>query len=130
MQLSAPLRWLGALAVMLVVVVIVVPLLLDTITDTVVLGEDATAGPSEAVVDPSEGATVGDGNRGGGGGGGGGGNTDFPTEYTVEAGDTGTSISEQFYDSPDGWPTIAEANDIDPSAPLRVGLELTIPPPE
>jgi nucleoid-associated protein YgaU len=54
---------------------------------------------------------------------------EFPTTYTVQAGDTGNNISEQFYGSPDGWSTIAEANGIDPSAPLRVGVELDIPPP-
>lgn len=127
MELSAPLRWLGALAVMVVVVVIVVPLLLDTIGDTVVLGDEATAGSSEAA-EPSEVAS--DGAGGGGDGGGNAADTEFPAEYTVEAGDTGAAISEQFYGSPDGWDTIAEANDIDPSAPLRVGVELTIPPPE
>lgn len=142
MELSPPLRWLGALAVMLVVVLIAVPLLLQTIGDTVVLGDDATAVPSEAAVAPSEVASAdvaaddGDGGDGGGdqaedGDGGGGGDDDeFPVTYEVVAGDTGTKISEQFYDSSDGWSRIAEANDIDPSAPLRVGLELTIPAPE
>ena len=78
------------------------------------------------------GGDQGGGNQGGGNQGGGkqGAAGDFPTPYTVVAGDTGTKISEQFYDSPDGWAQIAQANDIDPSAPLRVGLELTIPAPE
>ena len=137
MELSPPLRWLGALAVMLVVVLIAVPMLLQTIGDTVVLGGDATAAPSQVAVAPSEVASADVAADDGGGGGGGdgdqaedGGNGEFPVTYEVEAGDTGTKISEQFYDAPDGWPTIAEANDIDPSAPLRVGLELTIPAPD
>ena len=140
MELSPPLRWLGALAVMLVVVLIAVPLLLQTIGDTVVLGDHATAAPSEGAVAPSEVASAdvaADDGGGGDGGGdqaedgdGGGGDDEFPDTYEVVAGDTGTTISEQFYDSSDGWPRIAEANDIDPSAPLRVGLELTIPAPE
>ncbi|HSJ44732.1 MAG TPA: LysM domain-containing protein [Euzebyales bacterium] len=128
MELSPPLRWLGALAVMLVVVLIAVPMLLQTIGDTVVFGEDATAAPSETAAAPSEVAS-GDAAADEGGGGGGGGD-EFPVTYEVVAGDTGTKISEQFYDTSDGWPAIAEANDIDPSAPLRVGLELTIPAPE
>ncbi|HEX6256445.1 MAG TPA: LysM domain-containing protein [Euzebyales bacterium] len=144
MELSAPLRWLGALAIMLVVVLIVVPMLLDTVTDTIVFGEDASEPAAAADGTPSEVASEavasgdGGGNQGGGNQGGGnqgrGGNQgadgDFPTTYTVVAGDTGTKISEQFYDSPDGWALIAQANDIDPYAPLRVGLELTIPAPE
>jgi len=136
-ELSPPLRWLGALAVMLVVVLIAVPLLLQTIGDTVVFGDDATAAPSEAAVAPSEVASADVAADDGGGGGdqaedgdGGGGDDEFPVTYEVVAGDTGTKISEQFYDSSDGWSRIAEANDIDPSAPLRVGLELTIPAPE
>jgi nucleoid-associated protein YgaU len=135
-ELSPPLRWLGALAVMVVVVLIAVPMLLQTIGDTVLLGEDATAAPSEATVAPSEVASADTAaDQGGDGGGGGdqtedGGDDEFPVTYDVVAGDTGTKISEQFYDTSDGWPAIAEANDIDPSAPLRVGLELTIPAPE
>jgi nucleoid-associated protein YgaU len=132
-ELSPPLRWLGALAVMLIVVLIAVPMLLQTIGDTVVLGGDATAAPSQAAVAPSEVASADVAADDGGGGGDqaeDGGDDEFPVTYEVEAGDTGTKISEQFYDAPDGWPTIAEANDIDPSAPLRVGLELTIPAPD
>jgi nucleoid-associated protein YgaU len=135
-ELSPPLRWLGALAVTLVVVLIAVPLLLQTIGETIVFGDDTTAGPSEMAVSPSDVASddvAADDGGGGGdrdGDGGGGGDDEFPVTYEVVAGDTGTRISEQFYDTSDGWPTIAEANDIDPSAPLRVGLELTIPAPE
>lgn len=128
MEVSPPLRWLGALAVMLVVALIVVPLLFQTVNDTVVLGgEPSEAAPSEVVLSEvpteepdagepaaTEAAAV----------------DEFPASYTVEAGDTGTKISEQFYDSNEGWSAIAEANDIDPSAPLRVGKELTIPAPE
>lgn len=137
MELSPPLRWLGALAVMLVVVLIAVPMLLQTIGDTVVLGDEATAAPSEGAAVPSEVASAdvaaddgGGGDQVEGDGGDSGGDDEFPATYEVVAGDTGTKISEQFYDTSDGWPTIAEANDIDPSAPLRVGLELTIPAPE
>lgn len=135
MELSPPLRWLGALAVMVVVVLIAVPLLLQTISDTVVFGEEATAAPSDVAVAPSEVASADPAAGDGGGSGGdatedGGGDDEFPVTYEVVAGDTGTKISEQFYDTADGWSAIAEANDIDPAAPLRVGLELTIPPPE
>jgi nucleoid-associated protein YgaU len=129
-ELSPPLRWLGALAVMLIVVLIAVPMLLQTIGDTVVLGGDATAAPSQVAVAPSEVASADVAADDGGGGDQAGGDGEFPVTYEVEAGDTGTKISEQFYDAPDGWPTIAEANDIDPSAPLRVGVELTIPAPD
>jgi nucleoid-associated protein YgaU len=142
-ELSPPLRWLGALAVMVVVVLIVVPMLLDTVNDTIVFGGDASEPAAAAEGTPSDVAS--DAVASGDGGGNqsndhGGGNNDesegpdgdgeFPTTYTVVPGDTGTKISEQFYDSPDGWTQIAEANDIDPSAPLRVGLELTIPAPQ
>jgi nucleoid-associated protein YgaU len=91
------------------------------------------ANPFQAAVAPSEVASADVAADDGGGGGDqaeDGGDDEFPVTYEVEAGDTGTKISEQFYDAPDGWPTIAEANDIDPSAPLRVGLELTIPAPD
>lgn len=152
MELSAPLRWLGALAIMLVVLLIVVPMLLQTAGDLVVIG-DETSEPAADVTDlPSEIATGqvaanegGDGqddsgggqddssggqDEGGGDAQGGGDGDEFPTTYTVAAGDTGSAISEQFYGEPNGWSAIAEANDIDPSAPLRVGVELTIPAPE
>jgi nucleoid-associated protein YgaU len=140
-ELSPPLRWLGALAIMIVVVLIVVPMLFDTVTDTIVFGEDVSEPAAAAEGTPSEVASDavasggGGGNQGGNRGGGQGGDEptedgDFPTTYTVVPGDTGTGISQEFYDSSDGWTLIAEANDIDPSAPLRVGLELTIPPPE
>ncbi|MBW3604672.1 MAG: LysM peptidoglycan-binding domain-containing protein [Actinobacteria bacterium] len=132
MEVSPPLRWLGALAVMFVVVLIVVPLLLQTISDTVVLGgEPSEPALSEVAIVPSEASTqppeaadaeVAAAEEDA--------EDEFPATYTVEAGDTGTKISEQFYDTSDGWSVIAEANDIDPSAPLRVGVELTIPAPE
>ncbi len=129
MELSSPLRWLGALAVMFVVVLIVVPLLLRTVSDTVVLGGEPSEETSAPAVAPSEVATAEPGpaesTEASSGT-----DAEFPVSYTVEAGDTGTKISEQFYDSPDGWSTIAEANNIDPSAPLRVGVELEIPAPE
>lgn len=111
---------------MFVVVLIVVPLLVQTIGDTVVVGGEPSEAPSsEAAVASSE-APADDGDAAEGSNVDG----DFPADYTVEAGDTGTKISQQFYDSDDGWATIAEANDIDPSAPLRVGEELTIPAPQ
>lgn len=131
MEVSPPLRWLGALAIMFVVVLIVVPLLLQTVSDTVVLGGEPSeaavssavaVAPSEAPTDDTGGEEEPEEEQAA--------EDDFPATYTVEAGDTGTKISEQFYDSRDGWSVIAEANDIDPSAPLRVGDELTIPEPE
>lgn len=136
MEVSPPLRWLGALAVMLVVVLIVVPLLLQTIGDTIELGgepsetptSDASAAPSEA---PTAEAAANDGGGGGQNDGSpGDAGDDLPTTYRVEAGDTGSSISDRFYGTNDGWNRIAEANDIDPSAPLRVGVKLEIPAPE
>lgn len=134
MEVSPPLRWLGALALMLVVVLIVVPLLLQTVGDTIQLGgEPSEEAASEAATAPSEAPTAeaaADGGGGDSGSSGGGGDGELPTTYTVQSGDTGSSISDQFYGSTDGWAQIAEANDIDPSAPLRVGVELEIPAPE
>ena len=136
MEVSPPLRWLGALAIMLVVVLIVVPLLLQTVGDTIQLGGEASEAPaaSEDPSAPSEAPTAepaantedGGGDEGDGGGG----DDDLPTTYAVQSGDTGSSIAEQFYGSTDGWAEIAEANGIDPSEPLRVGVELEIPAPE
>jgi nucleoid-associated protein YgaU len=127
MQRSSPLRWFAAIGIMLLVVLIAIPLLLRTISQTVRLSsgasEDPAAGLSEASSQPPEQASEGEGGSGEPSG-------DFPQTYTVADGDTGDSISEQFYGNPDGWPRIAEANDIDPSAPLRVGEDLEIPAPE
>lgn len=133
MELSPPLRWLGAIAVMFVVLLITIPLLLDTVSDVVSFSSGETEEalsefdalpspePSAPVSEPSvatasETATDADAGDG-----------ELPTTYTVQPGDTGNQISEQFYGEPDGWTAIAEANGIDPSAPLRVGVELEIP---
>ena len=120
--MSPPLRWLAAIAVMAIVVLIAGALLIDTVTDTVQLSTGASEQPtqeagavSEAAAAPSEPES---------------GDDSFPQSYTVQEGDTGTKISERFYETDDGWSRIAEANDIDPSAPLRVGEELEIPAPE
>jgi nucleoid-associated protein YgaU len=120
--MSPPLRWLAAVAVLAIVVVIAGALLIDTVSDTVQLSTGASEEPTEAAgagseqaAAPSEPEANGD---------------SFPQNYTVQEGDTGTKISERFYNSDDGWSQIAEANDIDPSAPLRVGEELEIPAPE
>lgn len=129
MELSPPLRWLAVIAVTFVVLLITVPLLIDTVASTVSFSSDsaeesvseldtlASAGPS-LDPDPTEAVAADEDGE------------EFPTSYTVQAGDTGTAISEQFYGEPDGWSAIAEANGIDPSAPLRVGVELEIPAPE
>lgn len=136
-ELSPPLRWLGAIAVMFVVLLITIPLLLDTVAGAVSLSDaDADEAPPEATdvtsEDPSEPAaapaddataTTDDAQTATS-------DDEFPTTYTVGAGDTGNDIAEQFYGSPDGWSTIADANDIDPGTPLRVGVELDIPAPE
>jgi nucleoid-associated protein YgaU len=118
--MSPPLRWLAAIAVMAIVVLIAGALLIDTVTDTIQLSsgtsEEPTQAVSEAAAAPSEPENEGD--------------DSFPQSYTVQDGDTGTKISERFYETDDGWSRIAEANDIDPSAPLRVGEELEIPAPE
>jgi nucleoid-associated protein YgaU len=123
--MSSPLRWLGAIAIMIIVVLIAVPMLINTIGETVRLStgasEDALEQLSEIPSETSEGE---------GGGGGGEAEGDFPQTYTVAEGDTGEAISERFYGNPDGWPRIAEANDIDPDNPPRVDQELEIPAPE
>ena len=128
MEMSSPLRWLAAFAVMLIVVFIAVSMLLNTLGRTVRLTSGATQDPEAEVDDaseqPSE-ASSEDAEEGGGEGG----DDEFPQTYTVQEGDTGAVISERFYDNPDDWRAIAEANDIDPSAPLRVGVDLEIPPP-
>jgi nucleoid-associated protein YgaU len=128
MQRSSPLRWFAAIGIMFLVMMIAFLLLVRTMSQTIRLSsgasEDPAAGLEDASAQPSE-----QGSEGGGGGGKPSG--DFPQNYTVADGDTGASISERFYGNRDGWPAIAEANDIDPSAPLRVGEELEIPaPPE
>jgi nucleoid-associated protein YgaU len=130
MEMPSPLRWLGAIAIMFIVVLIAVPMLINTIGETVRLStgasEDplASEGPSGAA---SEAEGEGDGEDEGGGGDAEG---DFPQTYTVAEGDTGEAISERFYGNPEGWPQIAEANDIDPDNPPQVGEELEIPAPE
>ena len=126
MELSSPLRWLGAIAIMFIVVLIAVPMLINTIGETVRLSTGASEDPL-ASESPSGAASEAEGD---GEGGGGEDEGDFPQDYTVADGDTGEDISEQFYGNPDGWPQIAEANDIDPSDPLQAGMELEIPAPE
>lgn len=143
MELSPPLRWLAAIGVMLVVVLIAVPLLLNTVSSTVQLSsgaatEEALSDPAELASDDPTSVPDGDGeddngdedNGDDGDDDGDDGDDEFPQEYTVEAGDTGAEISERFYGDQEGWAAIAEANDIDPGAPLRVGEELEIPAPE
>lgn len=140
MELSSPLRWVAAIVVMFVVVVIAGSLLLNTLSDTVRLASNASEEPIDELSESgSETASApaddgedggGDGDGDDGGDGDGEGDDEFPQEYTVAEGDTGAEISEEFYGDEDGWPAIAEANDIDPGAPLRVGDELEIPAPE
>ena len=126
MELPSPLRWLGAIAIMVIVVLIAVPMLINTIGETVRLSTGASEDPL-ASESPSGAASEAEGD---GEGGGGDDEGDFPQDYTVADGDTGEDISEQFYGNPDGWRQIAEANDIDPSDPLQAGMELEIPAPE
>ena len=144
MELSGPLRWVAAIGVMLVVVLIAGSLLINTLSNTVSLSSGASEEPTALPIAPSEDAADGNGNGNGdedsgeddGGeddGGeddGGNGDDEFPQEYTVQEGDTGAEIAEELYGDQDGWQAIAEANDIDPGAPLRVGDELEIPAPE
>jgi hypothetical protein len=118
---SSPLRWIGAIAIMFIVVLIAVPMLINTVGETIGLSSGASEDPLAQL---SEGRTESPSTAPEDGGG------DFPERYRVRDGDTGADISERFYGNPDGWPAIAEANDIDPSAPLRVGKRLTIPAPE
>ena len=126
--MSSPLRWLGAIAIMFIVVLIAVPMLINTIGETVRLSTGASEDPL-ASESASSAASEGEG-EGEDGGGGDEAEGDFPQNYTVADGDTGEDISERFYGNPDGWPQIAEANDIDPSDPLQAGMELEIPAPE
>jgi nucleoid-associated protein YgaU len=129
MEMSSPLRWLGAIAIMSIVVLIAVPMLIKTVGETVRLSSGASEDP---LAELTEGLTESPSTApddGGGGGNDGEGDDDFPQRYTVVDGDTGAEISERFYGNPDGWSDIAKANDVDPSAPLRVGEELRIPAP-
>lgn len=148
MELSPPLRWLAAISVMLVVVVVAGALLINTLGNTFSLSGGASEEPVDELTDQSsqepsevadagsdesdEGDGSGEGDTSGEDDGGSDESSDdeFPQQYTVQSGDTGNDISEQFYGNRDGWSAIAEANDIDPSAPLRVGVELEIPAPE
>ena len=80
-----------------------------------------------------------DGNNNEGNGDGGNGEED-PTEaatddpvgegetYTVQAGDTLTTIAEDFYGDPTKFDLIVDANNLSEDTPLRVGQELIIPP--
>jgi nucleoid-associated protein YgaU len=112
---------------MVIVVMIAGAMLINTVGRTVQLSSGASEDPEAELDDaspvPSEAASEAQDDNGEEADG------EFPQTYTVEDGDTGAEISERFYGNPDGWQTIAEANDIDPSAPLRVGVELEIPPP-
>ena len=93
----------------------------------------------------SEDGGGGDGNGGGGGGNDGGDGDPEPTEeatddggdeepvgdgerYTVQSGDTLTTIAQEFYGDPTQFDLIADANNLDGETPLRVGQELIIPP--
>ena len=81
------------------------------------------------------------GNNNGGGGGGGKNNnnaeeesTEAPSEavgegqtYTVQSGDTLTTIAEKFYGDATAYDLIVDANNLDGPTGLRVGQELVIP---
>ncbi len=47
--------------------------------------------------------------------------------YTVQSGDTLTTIAEQFYGEQSRFDLIVDANNLDGDTPLRVGQELIIP---
>jgi nucleoid-associated protein YgaU len=77
-------------------------------------------------------------NNNNGGGGGGGGNDQEATEppeesvgegqtYTVQSGDTLTTIAEKFYGDATAFDLIVDANNLDSATGLRVGQELVIP---
>ena len=119
--MSPPLRWLAAIAVMAIVVLITGALLIDTVTDTVQLSTGASEQPTQGAGGTSEAPAAAPTEPESG-------DDSFPQSYTVQEGDTGTKISERFYETDDGWSRIAEANDIDPSAPLRVGCLLYTSP--
>ena len=48
--------------------------------------------------------------------------------YTVQPGDTGSTIAQEFYGTQNAWEDIAEYNDLDPTGTLNVGQELRLPP--
>lgn len=48
--------------------------------------------------------------------------------YTVQNGDTLTTIAEEFYNDPTKFDLIVDANNLTEDTPLRVGQELIIPP--
>lgn len=50
-----------------------------------------------------------------------------PTTYTVQPGDTGSSIANEVLGDQQAWQRIAEFNDIPPGATLSVGDVLRIP---
>jgi hypothetical protein len=74
--------------------------------------------PSAITTEPSPGPTDG--------------SSPVPTEnsnvYVVESGDTLSSIADRFYDDPESWRAIAEANDLADPDTLAVGTRLEIPP--
>lgn len=87
-------------------------------------------------------ATSGQGNQDGGNNDGGNndqGQDDEPSEapgdepiadgqtYTVQSGDTLTTIAEEFYGDPTKFDLIVDANNLSEDTPLRVGQELVIP---
>lgn len=48
--------------------------------------------------------------------------------YTVQPGDTLTTIAQKFYGDPTKFDLIVDANNLSEDTPLRVGQELVIPP--
>lgn len=83
-------------------------------------------------------AAQGNNNDGGNGGGNKGGNKEASEEateqavgdgqtYTVQSGDTLTTIAEKFYGDATAFDLIVDANNLDSATGLRVGQELVIP---
>ena len=95
----------------------------------------------DAAATQGNGGGNGNGNGGGGGknnGGGDGGDEEATEEasdpaggdgqtYTVQSGDTLTTIAEKFYGDATAFDLIVDANNLDSSTGLRVGQELVIP---
>jgi LysM repeat protein len=47
--------------------------------------------------------------------------------HVVKPGDTGSKLAQRYLGRPSAWATIAELNDVSPTAPLRVGAALVMP---
>lgn len=133
-RLVQPLKWVGALLVLGVVVAYAAPAAFDHLSGAVEFEEEANGlldDPEDMEEfdppdDPVAGANDEDGIADG---------EDAPDEvdeeeartYTVEPGDDLESIARDLYGDPGRWGDIAEANEIENPGEIQVGQELIIP---